>query len=86
MNLRIQPRAAGDYPWYLKPFFRSQQRRYGQVLVPGQLWGRVPRLFIAVALLYGALDSRRSPAGPGPAFSRHRARVRSSTGAVFAST
>jgi AhpD family alkylhydroperoxidase len=58
--MRIQPRAPGDYPWYLKPFFRSQLRRYGQVLVPGQLWGRVPRLFMAVALLYGALDSRRS--------------------------
>ncbi len=62
--MRIQPRPARDYPWYLKPFFRSQQRRYGQVLVPGQLWGRVPRLFMAVALLYGALDSRRSLLAP----------------------
>ena len=62
--MRIQPRPVGEYPWYLKPFFRSQQRRYGQVLVPGQLWGRVPRLFITVALLYGALDSRRSPLHP----------------------
>lgn len=62
--MRIEPRALGDYPWYLKPFFRSQLRRYGQVLVPGQLWGRVPRLFMAVALLYGALDSRRSLLDP----------------------
>ncbi len=60
LTVRIQPKSAGEYPWYLRPFFRSQQRRYGQVLVPGQLWGRVPRLFMAVALLYGALDSRRS--------------------------
>lgn len=58
--MRIEPRPLRDYPWYLQPFFRSQVRRYGQVLVPGQLWGRVPRLFMAVALLYGALDSRRS--------------------------
>jgi AhpD family alkylhydroperoxidase len=62
--VRIQPKPADEYPWYLKPFFRSQQRRYGQVLVPGQLWGRVPRLFMAVALLYGALDSRRSLLAP----------------------
>ncbi|MDH5275772.1 MAG: carboxymuconolactone decarboxylase family protein [Gammaproteobacteria bacterium] len=62
--MRIEPRPLRDYPWYLKPFFRSQVRRYGQVLVPGQLWGRVPRLFMAVALLYGALDSRRSLLDP----------------------
>lgn len=62
--MRIEPRPLRDYPWYLKPFFRSQLRRYGQVLVPGQLWGRVPRLFMAVALLYGALDSRRSLLDP----------------------
>ncbi|MEO8225160.1 MAG: carboxymuconolactone decarboxylase family protein [Gammaproteobacteria bacterium] len=62
--MRIQVKPAGEYPWYLRPFFRSQQRRYGQVLVPGQLWGRVPRLFMAVALLYGAVDARRSPLSP----------------------
>ena len=62
--MRIEPRPLREYPWYLKPFFRSQLRRYGQVLVPGQLWGRVPRLFMAVALLYGALDSRRSLLDP----------------------
>jgi AhpD family alkylhydroperoxidase len=62
--VRIEPRPLRDYPWYLQPFFRSQVRRYGQVLVPGQLWGRVPRLFMAVALLYGALDSRRSLLDP----------------------
>ncbi|MDP2324986.1 MAG: carboxymuconolactone decarboxylase family protein [Gammaproteobacteria bacterium] len=62
--MRIEPRPLSDYPWYLRPFFWSQRRRYGQVLVPGQLWGRVPRLFMAVALLYGALDSRRSLLDP----------------------
>lgn len=62
--MRIVPRPAADYPWYLRPFFMSQRRRYGQVLLPGLLWGRVPRLFMAVALLYGALDSRRSLLGP----------------------
>jgi uncharacterized peroxidase-related enzyme len=58
--MRIAPKPAADYPWYLRPFFWSQRRRYGQVLMPGLLWGRVPRLFMTVALLYGALDARRS--------------------------
>ncbi|MCB1596174.1 MAG: carboxymuconolactone decarboxylase family protein [Gammaproteobacteria bacterium] len=62
--MRIQARPAGSYPWYLKPFFWSQKRRYGEVLLPGLLWGRVPRLFMTVAMLYGALDARRSPLDP----------------------
>ena len=34
------------------------------MLLPGLLWGRVPRLFMTVAMLYGALDARRSPLDP----------------------
>lgn len=62
--MRIQPKPPGSYPWYLKPFFWSQKRRYGEVLLPGLLWGRVPRLFMTVAMLYGALDARRSRLDP----------------------
>ncbi len=62
--MRIQPKDPGSYPWYLKPFFWSQKRRYGEVLLPGLLWGRVPRLFMTVAMLYGALDARRSLLDP----------------------
>lgn len=52
------------YPWWLKPFFWSQKRRYGKVLKPGLLWARVPRLFAAVAALYGVLDRKSSPLPP----------------------
>lgn len=62
--MRIKPRDASDCPFWLRPFFRSQKRRYGEVLLPGLLWARVPRLFAAVALLYGALDRRSSPLAP----------------------
>ena len=62
--MRIQPKSPGSYPWYLRPFFWSQKRRYGEVLLPGLLWGRVPRLFMTVAMLYGALDARRSLLDP----------------------
>jgi AhpD family alkylhydroperoxidase len=62
--VRIEPRQRSAYPLWLQPFFRSQQRRYGAVLLPGLLWARVPRLFAAVALLFGALDRRSSPLSP----------------------
>ncbi len=62
--VRVSEKPAARYPWYLGPFFWNQKRKYGQVLKPGLLWGRVPKLFVAVALLYGVLDRRRSPLDP----------------------
>jgi len=49
---------------YLRPFFRAQERKYGQVLKPALLWGRVPKLFMAVAALWGVVDRRSSPLDP----------------------
>jgi AhpD family alkylhydroperoxidase len=60
----IHPKPPAAYPFWLKPFFWNQRRKYGSVLQPGLLWGRSPLLFAAVALLYGALDRRRSPVAP----------------------
>lgn len=62
--MRIQPKPLHQYPWWLRPFFWHQRRKYGQVLQPGLLWGRVPPLFAAIAILYGVLDRRRSPLDP----------------------
>ncbi len=62
--MRIQPKPLNQYPWWLRPFFWHQRRKYGQVLQPALLWGRVPPLFATIALLYGALDRRRSPLDP----------------------
>jgi AhpD family alkylhydroperoxidase len=62
--MRIEPRPLRQYPLWMRPFFWSQRRRYGRVLDAGLLWGRVPRLFAAVAALYGALDRKRSPIPP----------------------
>ncbi len=62
MHIAEKPLSA--YPWYVRPFFWRQRRKYGQVLKPGLLWGRSPWVFMAVALLYGALDRRRSPLSP----------------------
>lgn len=52
------------YVWYARLFFWNQKRKYGRVLDPGLLWGRSPKVFASVALLYGALDRRASPLAP----------------------
>ena len=52
------------YPWYLRLLFWNQERKYGQVLKPALLWARVPKLFLAVTILYGVLDRRESPIDP----------------------
>lgn len=52
------------YPWYVKIFFWNQRRKYGQELEPTKLWGKSPKVFAALALLYGALDRRSSPIEP----------------------
>lgn len=59
-------RTTEDYrfPWYIRVFFWNQRRRYGKVLEPSRLWGRSPKVFAALALLYGALDRRSSPIAP----------------------
>ena len=60
----INEKPLNQYPWYLRPFFWNQKRKYGQVLKPGLIWARVPKLFSAVAILYGVLDRSSSPIDP----------------------
>lgn len=60
----VTPKPLSHYPWFIRLFFWKQRRTYGQILDPGLLWGRSPRVFAAVALLYGALDRRSSPIPP----------------------
>jgi len=62
--MRISEKPFNQYPWYLRPFFWNQKRKYQQILKPALLWARVPQLFTTVALLYGALDRKSSPISP----------------------
>lgn len=62
--MRIAPKPLADYPWYLRPFFWNQRRKYGAVLDSALLWARAPRLFLGVAILYGMIDRRSSPIAP----------------------
>ncbi|MDB2593943.1 carboxymuconolactone decarboxylase family protein [Porticoccaceae bacterium] len=62
MHIPVKP--LKQYPLWLRPFFYNQRRKYGAVLDPGLLWGRVPKLFATVALLYGVIDRKKSPVDP----------------------
>ena len=62
--MRVSIKPLEKYPWFLRPFFWKQKGKYGQVLIPGLVWGRIPPLFAAVALLYGVLDRKKSPIDP----------------------
>ncbi len=62
--MRVKVKQVNEYPWFIRPFFWNQKRKYGAVLQPGLLWARVPKLFASVALLYGALDRKSSPLDP----------------------
>lgn len=62
--MRILPRPLEAYPWYLRPFFWNQRRKYGAVLDSALLWARAPKLFLGVALLYGMIDRKTSPIEP----------------------
>lgn len=59
--MRISAKLPEEYPFYLRPFFWNQRRKYGEVLQAAVLWARSPKLFLGVATLYGTIrrpDSR----------------------------
>jgi len=62
--MRVAVKETSQYPWFIRPFFWKQKRKYGVVLQPGLVWARVPKLFASVAILYGALDRKSSPVDP----------------------
>src|SRR6516165_4919785 len=59
--MRVPTKPLGNYPFYLRPFFWNQRRKYGDVLQAALLWARAPKLFAAVAMLYGMIDRHSSP-------------------------
>jgi AhpD family alkylhydroperoxidase len=60
----IETPATRRYPWYVRILFALQRRHYGRVLEPARLWGRTPRAFFTMALMYSALDRKSSPIEP----------------------
>ncbi len=62
--MRISPKPPRACPWYLRPFFWSQKRKYGAVLDSALVWARAPKAFLGVAFLYGMIDRKSSPIEP----------------------
>jgi uncharacterized peroxidase-related enzyme len=62
--MRIQLPTSKNIVWYLKPFLWHQRRKYGAVLTPALVYGKIPRLFIAIAHLYGVIDRKQSLISP----------------------
>lgn len=52
------------YPWYVRIIFWLQRRKYGTELEPARLWGRTPKVFLALTALYRAIDRKTSPIEP----------------------
>jgi len=63
-QMRVPEKPLRGYPFYLRPFFWNQRRKYGEVLKAALLWARVPKLFAAVAVLYGVIDRHSSRIDP----------------------
>ena len=68
MDAAVKPRIGGfppgRYPWYVRLIFWLQRRKYGCELEPALLWGRMPRAFLILTLLYRSLDRPASPLEP----------------------
>ncbi len=63
-NPRIGALPSARYPWYVRLILWLQRRKYGRALEPALLWGRIPRAFLALTLLYRSLDRAGSPLDP----------------------
>jgi uncharacterized peroxidase-related enzyme len=53
------------YPWYVRLIFALQRKKYGAELEPARLWGRMPRTFLLLTLLYRSIDRKGSPIEAG---------------------
>jgi AhpD family alkylhydroperoxidase len=62
--VRVSHPATAALPWYLRPLFWLQERRWGQLLVPALTWARVPRYYLALIHFYSAIERKGSPLEP----------------------
>lgn len=53
------------YAWYVRLVFWFQKRKYGSVLNSAKVWGRLPRVFMALSWLYKSLDRKGALIGEG---------------------
>ena len=61
--ITVAQKIVKNYPWYMRWFFRRQARKYGKVLSPSWLWGRLPLHFGMMLMFLGVYGRKRSPLG-----------------------
>lgn len=64
-SARIAPNPSRRFPWYVRLILAAQRRKYGAELETARLWGRLPRTFLLLTLLYRSIDRADSPIEPG---------------------
>ncbi len=52
------------YPWYAKFIFWLQKKKYGEVLNSALVWGKSPKIFLALSCLYASIDRKSSLISP----------------------
>jgi AhpD family alkylhydroperoxidase len=62
--VRVSERGADRLPWYLRPLFWVQKRRWGQHLLPALTWARVPPYYLALIHFYAAIERKGSALQP----------------------
>lgn len=60
---RIEAKPLSEYPWYVRLVLRRQQRKYGRILAPSLLWGRLPGPFLGMLTSLGFFQSKNFPIG-----------------------
>jgi uncharacterized peroxidase-related enzyme len=52
------------YPWYAKFIFWLQKKKYGEVLNSALIWGKSPKIFLALSCFYAIIDRKGSLISP----------------------
>jgi AhpD family alkylhydroperoxidase len=64
LSARVAALPDRAYAWYVRLIFAAQRRKYGAELHSARLWGRLPRTFLMLTLLYRSIDRKASPLDP----------------------
>jgi uncharacterized peroxidase-related enzyme len=64
LSARIAELPDRAYAWYVRLIFAAQRRKYGAELHSARLWGRMPRTFLMLTLLYRSIDREASRLDP----------------------
>jgi alkylhydroperoxidase family enzyme len=62
--MHLAPKPIHKYPWYLRLFYSYQQKKMGQILIPGLFWGRFPCLQVLFLFFWRYLDRQKSTIDP----------------------